>query len=317
MSPSDPGSVREHASVLLAEAVDGLAIRPEGIYVDATFGRGGHAAKVLARLGSKGRLIAVDKDRQAVATARRRFGDDPRFDVWRGSFAALKARLHSLGLLGRVDGLLLDLGVSSPQLDDAARGFSFLREGPLDMRMDDTLGQTAAEWLQQVGIKDLARVLRQYGEERHALRIARAIRKAREEAPLRTTTQLADLITAAVPVGRERHKHPATRSFQAIRIFLNQELQDLQTLLDDVLEVLAPGGRLVVISFHSLEDRMVKRFMKQAARPGADLPVGLPVPADELHVDLRLIGKAVRASDAEIVANPRARSAILRIAERC
>jgi len=317
VSAPGSGSLPEHASVLLTEAVDGLAIRPDGIYVDATFGRGGHSAAMLDRLGDEGRLIAMDKDRQAIATARRRFGDDPRFTVLQGSFAGLKRHLESRDLLARVDGLLLDLGVSSPQLDDAGRGFSFLREGPLDMRMDDTRGMTAADWLQQVEIKDLVWVLRKYGEEQHAPRIARAIVEAREETPLRTTTQLADLIAAVMPGRRERHKHPATRSFQAIRIFLNQELQDLQALLDDVLEILAPAGRLVVISFHSLEDRMVKRFMKQAARPGADLPAGLPVPASELHADLRLIGKAIRASDAEVAANARARSAILRIAERC
>ncbi len=317
MRAPESGPAPEHASVLLAEAVDGLAIRPDGLYVDATFGRGGHSAAILDRLGDAGRLIAMDKDRQAIATAARRFGDDPRFAVWQGSFAELKGRLESEGLLARVDGLLLDLGVSSPQLDDAGRGFSFLREGPLDMRMDDTRGMTAAEWLQQVDIKDLARVLRRYGEERHASRIARAIGEAREKTPLRTTTQLADLIAVAMPGKRERHKHPATRSFQAIRIFLNQELRDLRVLLDDVLAILAPAGRLAVISFHSLEDRMVKRFMKQAARPGANLPAGLPVPASELHADLRLIGKAIRAGDAEIVANARARSAILRIAERC
>lgn len=317
MSAPGSGSLPEHASVLLKEAVDGLAIRPDGIYVDATFGRGGHSAAMLDRLGDEGRLIAMDKDRQAIATARRRFGDDSRFTVLQGSFAGLKRHLESRDLLARVDGLLLDLGVSSPQLDDAGRGFSFLREGPLDMRMDDTRGMTAADWLQQVEIKDLVRVLRKYGEEQHAPRIARAIVEAREETPLRTTTQLAELIAAAMPGRRERHKHPATRSFQAIRIFLNQELQDLQALLDDVLAILAPAGRLVVISFHSLEDRMVKRFMKQAARPGADLPAGLPVPASELHADLRLIGKAIRASDAEVAANARARSAILRIAERC
>ncbi len=306
-----------HASVLLREAIEALAIDPTAIYVDATFGRGGHSAAILERLGPAGRLIAIDKDPAAIESARKRFGDDPRFTIHQGSFAMLGELLDGEGLRGRISGLLLDLGVSSPQLDDPRRGFSFLREGPLDMRMDDSSGPSAAEWLNRVETDELAQVLRRYGEERHAGRIARAIVAARESEPLRTTTQLAALIAEAMPGRPDPRKHPATRSFQAIRIFLNRELQDLRLLLDEVLDLLAPGGRLAVISFHSLEDRMVKRFMKHAARPGADLPPDLPVPASELHAGLRLIGKAIRPSAAELAVNPRARSAILRVAERC
>ena len=305
-----------HASVLLAEAVEGLAVKSHGCYVDATFGRGGHSAAVLDRLGPEGRLIAIDKDPEAVEAARRRFGADPRFTIRHGSFAGLGGYLEECGLLGRVDGLLLDLGVSSPQLDEARRGFSFLREGPLDMRMDVSRGLSAAEWLARVEVGELARVLRRYGEERHAGRIARAIVAARESGPIRTTTRLAAVIAEAMPGRPDPHKHPATRSFQAIRIFLNRELEDLERVLADAPAILARGGRLVAISFHSLEDRMVKRFMKQAARPGADLPARLPVPASELRASMRLIGRARRAGEAEIEANPRARSAVLRIAER-
>ena len=302
-----------HRPVLLEAAVAALNVRPDGCYVDATFGRGGHAAAILARLGGEGRLLAFDRDPEAVADARARFGQDPRFRIEHASFSALQAVIEAAGLVGRVDGLLLDLGVSSPQLDDARRGFSFQQEGPLDMRMDTTRGPSAADWLATASEDEIATVLRDLGEERFARRIARSIVRVRAEHPLRTTAELAALVEHASPT-REKHKHPATRSFQAIRIFINRELDELQAVLQQALAVLAVGARLVVISFHSLEDRIVKRFLRDAAQ-GERLPKGLPVPESARHPRLRLIGKAVRADDAEVAANPRARSAVLRVAE--
>ena len=302
-----------HLPVMLDEAVAALAIRPDGIYIDGTFGRGGHSARILDALGDNGRLLAFDKDQAAIAVALERFGTDPRFEIVHGSFAEVAAAVTERGLTRRVDGLLLDLGVSSPQLDDPARGFSFQHDGPLDMRMDRSQGQSAAQWLAVAEEADIAAVLRDFGEERFARRIARAIVTRRVQQPVETTRDLADLVAQACPV-KERHKHPATRTFQAIRIFINRELDDLQVCLRGVLDILAKGARLVLISFHSLEDRIAKRFMRDAAR-GPRLPKGLPVTHVETQGRLRLLGRAQRASEAEIEANPRARSAVMRVAE--
>jgi 16S rRNA (cytosine1402-N4)-methyltransferase len=300
-----------HRTVLLEEAVDALAIRADGAYVDATFGRGGHSRLILDRLGPRGRLIALDRDPEAVAAAKRI--SDARFNVVHASFAELAGVLERLGLEG-VDGVLLDLGVSSPQLDDAARGFSFRRDGPLDMRMDTSRGQTAAQWLDTASEAEIREVIRDYGEERFAKQIAKAIVAARQRGPVVTTGQLADIVGAAVRT-REKNKDPATRTFQAVRIYLNQELAHLSLALPQILELLTPGARLAVISFHSLEDRIVKQFMRDAAR--ADMPIRLPLRERELpQPRLRLIGKPVRPSADEIAANPRARSATLRVVER-
>ncbi|WP_199225578.1 16S rRNA (cytosine(1402)-N(4))-methyltransferase RsmH [Spiribacter halobius] len=300
---------------MLGPALEALQVRPEGTYVDGTYGRGGHAAALLEHLGPAGRLWVVDRDPDAVALARARHGDDPRVTIVHDSFAGLGEHLHRAGLSGAVSGLLLDLGVSSPQLDDAARGFSFLRDGPLDMRMDNSQGQTAAEWLARVDARTLAGVLRDYGEERHARRIARAIVAARDRGELPSTTaRLAALIESAVP-GREPGRHPATRSFQAIRIHLNAELEALDRLLEGVCDLLEPGGRFVAISFHSLEDRRVKRFIRRYSEVG-DLPPGAGAVPPEREPRLRRIGGARRADADEVAANPRARSAVMRVAER-
>ena len=303
-----------HQPVLLEEALQALNIKANGHYVDGTFGRGGHSGELLSRLGKEGGLLALDKDPSAIAEAKQRFGQDARFAIRQASFANLKQEVTTLGWLGQVDGILLDLGVSSPQLDDASRGFSFQKEGPLDMRMDPGQGQSAANWLAEAREMDIARVLKEFGEERFAKRIARAIVKARTEQAITTTGQLAAIIAAAVPT-REPGKDPATRSFQAIRIFINKELDDLKACLDEVLDVLKPGGRLVVISFHSLEDRLIKRFIRQQER-GDEFPLDLPVTQIQLQPRLRAVGKPVRPTEAEIRANPRARSAIMRVAER-
>ena len=306
-----------HRPVLFEEVLAALAIRPDGIYVDGTFGRGGHAGAILERLGPEGRLLAIDKDPQAVAAAEARFGADPRFTIAQGSFTQLghlvKEREQQLET-GGVDGVLLDLGVSSPQLDDPERGFSFRHDGDLDMRMDPSTGQSAAEWLAHAEEYDIRRVLRDYGEEKFAKRIAYAIVNTREETPITTTSQLAALIAEASPV-HERGKDPATRSFQAIRIFINGELEDLTQCLPQALDVLKPGGRLAVISFHSLEDRIVKRLLRKEAK-GDEFPPDLPIPQSALSPRIKLVGKAKRASAQEIAANPRARSAVLRVAER-
>lgn len=305
----------EHNPVLLAEVLDALQIRADGIYLDGTFGRGGHSAEMLAQLGEKGRLLATDKDPQAVATAEQRFGADKRFTIVRGSFTMLGAEAEQRGWQGKVDGILLDLGVSSPQLDDASRGFSFMNDGPLDMRMDPHSGISASEWLATAKESEIAEVLKEYGEERFAKRIARAIVKSCEEqGAISTTAELSKIVKEANPKW-ERDKHPATRSFQAIRIYLNRELDDLDTFLQQAVELLAPGGRLAIISFHSLEDRRVKRFIREQAR-GDDFPPDLPVMDSQLKRSLKSVGKAIRASKTEIEANPRARSAVLRVAER-
>ena len=300
-----------HETVLLHEGVDALAVRSDGCYVDATFGRGGHSRLILQRLGAQGRLIALDRDPQAVAAATRI--NDARFHMVHASFAELADVLARLGLEG-VDGVLLDLGVSSPQLDDAARGFSFRRDGPLDMRMDTSRGQTAAQWLETAGESEIREVIRDYGEERFAKQIAKAIVAARQGRPIVTTGQLADIVGAAVR-SREKNKDPATRTFQAVRIYVNQELAQLSLALPQALDLLRPGARLAVISFHSLEDRIVKRFMHDAAR--AQLPRRLPLRERELpQSKLRLVGRPLRPGAEEVAANARARSAILRVAER-
>ncbi len=305
----------EHEPVLLHACLEGLAVRPDGFYVDGTFGRGGHAAAMLAGLAPGGRLLAFDKDPEAVRAATLRFGADTRFRIVHGSFTMLERIVEEAGCSGKVDGILLDLGVSSPQLDDAARGFSFQSEGPLDMRMDPTSGESVAAWLSHADEGEIARVLFEYGEERFARRIARAIASRREQSPLVTTSELAELVAAAVPT-REKGKHPATRTFQALRILINKELDDLDDVLAQCVRVLAPHGRLCVISFHSLEDRRVKRFIRDNARPPhvSGLPRGLPVPHAEPA--LRTVGKAMVADADEVNRNPRARSAVLRCAER-
>jgi 16S rRNA (cytosine1402-N4)-methyltransferase len=303
-----------HQPVLLDEVLGALAVKPNGVYVDGTFGRGGHAVAILAQLGPEGRLLAMDKDPEAVHSARMQFGNDPRFEIEQGAYTMLSQQLAKRQLQGRADGLLLDLGVSSPQLDDPARGFSFIADGPLDMRMDPESGISAGQWLQQAGEREIADVLRRLGEERFAGRIARAIVTSRVTAPLRTTLQLAGLIEAAVP-SREQHKHPATRSFLALRIFINHELDDVRAVLEQVPDVLAPHGRLAVISFHSLEDRIVKRFIRDEYQ-GEPAPVEFPLAGMDYQPRLRPLGKAIRAGQAELQRNPRARSAVLRVAER-
>jgi len=303
-----------HRPVLLSEVLDALRVKPDGLYVDGTFGRGGHAGAVLERLGAGGRLLAFDKDPQAVAFATRRFADESRLLMRRGSFINLASVVSELGWQGKVDGILFDLGVSSPQLDDAERGFSFLKPGPLDMRMNPQAGTSASQWLASASEQEIADVLWKYGEERHSRRIARRIVAARETTPIASTEQLAELIARAVP-GRERHKHPATRSFQAIRIFINRELEELEEALPQAVEALASGGRLAVISFHSLEDRIVKRFIRDQQR-GPQLPPDLPVAPPAYRPRLRAVGKPVYAGAEEVLANPRARSAVLRVAER-
>ena len=303
-----------HRPVLLAEALVALAVRPGGCYLDATFGRGGHAAALLEMLGSEGRLLALDRDPEARRWAALRFGDDARFTFVQGVFSQMVEIVSAHGLSGRLDGILFDLGVSSPQLDDPGRGFSFSQDGPLDMRMDPATGASAAVWLNRVGEAELARVVAEFGEDRFHRRVARAIVAARQQAPIATTARLASIIAGAVPT-REPGKHPATRAFQAIRIAVNDELGELRAVLPGAVRMLAPGGRLVVISFHSLEDRVVKRFMREQAR-GRELPPDLPVQGAPEGKTLRLIGRQVRPGAAELAANPRARSAVLRVAER-
>ncbi len=304
----------EHQPVLLSQVLEALRVKPDGIYIDGTFGRGGHAAALLEKLGPEGSLLAFDKDPDALAYAASRFSAEARLLMREGSFDNLATEVSALGWQGRVDGIMFDLGVSSPQLDDAERGFSFQQAGPLDMRMNPRAGISAADWLAQAPEREIADVLWKYGEERFSRRIARAVVNRRDEEPITTTSQLAGLIAAAVP-GRERHKHPATRSFQAIRIFINRELEDLEAALPQAVEALAPGGRLAVISFHSLEDRIVKRFIRDQHR-GPQLPPDLPVIPEAYAAKLKPVGKQIRASEAEIAANPRARSAVLRVAER-
>ncbi len=304
-----------HISVLLDEAIDGLSIKPDGCYIDCTFGRGGHSALILSKLSEKGRLIAIDRDPTAIAAAEK-FKADGRFSIEHHGFAELENIVEQLQLTEKIDGLLLDLGISSPQIDEAERGFSFMKDGPLDMRMDTSRGQTAAEWLAIADVEDITWVLRTFGEEKHAWRIANAIVDTREEFPLTRTGELAKLIKTTAPQ-REIKKHPATRSFQAIRIYINSELEQIEKVLVASLNVLAEEGRLVVISFHSLEDRLVKQFMRKHSQ-GKKVPRGLPISEEELQKGkkLALVGRRLKPSKNEVELNVRSRSSVLRIAQR-
>ena len=305
-----------HITVLLDEAVEGLAVRGDGCYMDGTFGRGGHSRLILQKLGPDGRLLGFDKDPLAIATGEALAAEDGRFVVVQRSFAELGKEAVVRGLDGQVSGILLDLGVSSPQLDDPERGFSFLNDGPLDMRMNPDAGVSAADWIARADEDEIARVFKDYGEERFAKRMARAVVQRRVEQPFTRTADLAKVLTEANPAW-EKGKNPATRAFQGIRIFVNNELGDLERGLEAALESLEVGGRLVVISFHSLEDRIVKQFMKRQAKGEADkLPRDLPIIPKAFEPRLKLIGKPVYASDEELKANPRSRSAVMRIAEK-
>jgi 16S rRNA (cytosine1402-N4)-methyltransferase len=307
-------SSNAHVPVLLGPVLEGLEIKQDGVYVDGTFGRGGHSYAILQRLGTDGRLLAIDRDPQAIEAADKALTEDPRFELQRGELEKLGRYIEERGLTGKVDGLLFDLGVSSPQLDEARRGFSFLRDGPLDMRMDPESGISARDWLEKVDERELRHVLHRYGEENQAARIARAVVKARDEQPVETTAQLAAIVASVVPA-HTRKTHPATKTFQAIRIFINRELEQLQCVLEDSIDMLATGGRLCVISFHSLEDRIVKRFMREHSREPEQYR-GMPHIPEEFRPKLRLVGKAITATAEEIAGNVRARSARLRIAER-
>jgi 16S rRNA (cytosine1402-N4)-methyltransferase len=306
--------VAEHTPVLLDEVLGGLAVRPDGRYCDATFGRGGHTAAILRALGPAGQVVAIDRDPEAVEAGRVRFARDLRLTLVRGSFGELEECVRAAGLDGELDGVLLDLGVSSPQLDEARRGFSFMQDGPLDMRMDNEAGQSAAQWLAKATEREIADVLRTLGEERFARRIARAILAARAQGPLTRTGQLAEIVAAAVPT-REPGKHPATRTFQAIRIHVNRELEQLESALPQAVRLLAPGGRLCVISFHSLEDRIVKRYIRREEQ-GDPVYAGLPTVPPHARPRLKRVDGAIMAGEAEVQSNPRARSAVLRVAER-
>lgn len=304
----------QHRSVLLSEAVESLVTDPAGIYVDGTFGRGGHSREILNRLSPEGRLLGFDKDPEAISVAEALEQADGRFAIHHGSFAELSVAAEQRGWSGRVKGVLLDLGVSSPQLDDPLRGFSFMSDGPLDMRMDTTRGESAAEWLAGVSEVELARVLHEYGEERYSRRIAKAIVLYRAGKKIERTAELADVVAKAHPAW-ERHRHPATRSFQAIRIAVNHELDDLESCLSQAVDVLAPGGRLSVISFHSLEDRIVKHFIRRQSQ-GEELPRGLPVTVSALNIRMKVVERMLEPSETEVRDNPRARSAKLRVAEK-
>ncbi|MGQ0285745.1 16S rRNA (cytosine(1402)-N(4))-methyltransferase RsmH [Pasteurellaceae bacterium 22721_9_1] len=320
MNVANTFSHPEHITVLLHEAVNGLALKENGIYIDGTFGRGGHSRLILSQLSQNGRLIAIDRDPRAILEAETI--QDHRFQIEHNSFSELPEICEKYGLIGKIDGILLDLGVSSPQLDDAERGFSFMKDGPLDMRMDTSKGLSAAEWLAQVSVEDLAWVLKTFGEERFAKRIAAAIvdynknAQQKNEPILHRTLQLAELVANAVPF-KDKHKHPATRTFQAIRIFINSELDELESILHSAVSLLAPQGRLSIISFHSLEDRMVKHFMRKQSK-GEAIPKGLPLREDQIQRNqtLKVIGKAIQPSEQEIALNPRSRSAVLRVAEK-
>jgi len=305
-----------HITVLLDEAVEALAVRADGCYLDGTFGRGGHSRLILERLGPEGRLLGFDKDPLAIASGNALAAEDGRFVVVQRSFAELGEELAARGLVGKVDGLLLDLGVSSPQLDDAERGFSFLNDGPLDMRMNPDAGISAAQFIATADEDEIARVFKEYGEERFAKRMARAVVQRRAVKPFERTADLAQVLTDANPAW-EKGKNPATRAFQGLRIHVNNELGDLERGLDAALEGLAVGGRLVVISFHSLEDRIVKQFMKRQAKGEADkLPRDLPIIPKAFEPRLKLLGKPIYAGEAEVKANPRSRSAVMRVAEK-
>ncbi len=305
-----------HAPVMRDEVMQHMKVRPDGIYVDGTYGRGGHAQSILSCLDDKGRLIVMDKDPDAIKAAQDTIGKDSRVTILHDDYANLSERLIAMEMTQCIDGVLLDLGVSSPQLDDASRGFSFQKNGQLDMRMDPGQGESAALWLARADEKEISYVLWEYGEERHARRIARKIVEARQEQAIEDTASLSDLISRCVPQGKH-HKHPATRSFQAIRIHINQELVQITHFLDSIFDVLKIGGRLLVISFHSLEDRLVKRFFRRHSNKPR-IPRGMPVRDADLIASIRLkvIGKMIKAGIRELELNPRARSAVLRIAER-
>ena len=304
-----------HTSVLLQECLDGLAIKPDGIYIDATFGRGGHSGEILKQLGSNGRLIAFDRDPQAIEAAAR-FAEDSRFEIVHSAFGDMADVIEQMGLTQQIDGVLMDLGVSSPQLDDAERGFSFLRDGPLDMRMDTSRGMSAADWLNSADEQDITQVIKEFGEEKFGKRIAHAIVNYRKEQPLSRTSELVTIIDQAMPV-KDKFKHPATRTFQGIRIYINAELEQLRVGLKAATNVLRSGGRMAIISFHSLEDPLVKRFMKEQSK-GKSFPPGLPVTQAEIDADkvLILIGRAIKPGDQELKHNVRSRSAVLRVAEK-
>ncbi|EGU61817.1 16S rRNA m(4)C1402 methyltranserfase [Vibrio nigripulchritudo ATCC 27043] len=310
----------QHISVLLNESIDGLAIKPDGIYIDGTFGRGGHSRTILSKLGENGRLYSIDRDPTAIAEANKI--DDPRFTIIHGPFSGIAEYAERYELVGKVDGVLLDLGVSSPQLDDAERGFSFMKDGPLDMRMDPTSGIPVSEWLKEADLDDITWVIREFGEDKHARRIAKAIvayRENEENEPMTRTGQLAKLIADAAPKSFKEKKHPATRSFQAFRIYINSELEEIDTALKGAAEILAPEGRLSVISFHSLEDRMVKRFMRKESK-GPQVPHGIPMTEDQIKAlgsaRMKTIGKALKPSSQEVEMNSRSRSSVLRVAEK-
>lgn len=305
---------QEHDSVLLNEAVEALVIDPNGIYIDCTFGRGGHSRAILSHLSQEGRLIGFDKDLQAIAVGEQLQQEDDRFSIVHESFSLLEQEVSKRGWIGEVTGVLMDLGVSSPQLDQAERGFSFMQDGPLDMRMDTTRGQTAEQWIADTDEEDMVWTFKNYGEERYAKRIARAIVEKRAKSPITRTKQLADIISEAHPRW-EKHKHPATRCFQAIRIAVNRELDDLKDTLEQALNILKVGGRLVAISFHSLEDRIVKQFIQKQEK-GQDFPPGLPITEDMINRRMKKVGKFTKAGDSELERNIRARSAVMRVAEK-
>lgn len=311
---------QQHQSVLLQESLEQLNLKSSGIYVDATFGRGGHSKAILNRIGPKGKLIAMDKDIEAVNFGLKEFGSDKRFIIKHASFTHLSSLINEIQLQNQIDGILFDLGVSSPQLDDSHRGFSFRQEGPLDMRMDSTQPLTAKRWLAAVEEKELVRILREYGEERFARRIASQICKVRKIEPITSTLQLANLVKHVVPAQKKRTQrptiHPATKTFQAIRIFINQELEELKVGLNQAVLELAPNGRLVVISFHSLEDRIVKRFIRLKSQ-GENVPRDLPIIVPVFKPEIKKIGRLIRPTDKECQLNPRARSARMRVAEKC
>ncbi|MGF1814544.1 16S rRNA (cytosine(1402)-N(4))-methyltransferase RsmH, partial [Vibrio splendidus] len=310
----------KHISVLLNESIDGLAIKPDGTYIDGTFGRGGHSRTILSKLGENGRLFSIDRDPQAIAEAQKI--DDPRFTIIHGPFSGMAEYAERYDLVGQVDGVLLDLGVSSPQLDDAERGFSFMKDGPLDMRMDPTTGVPVSQWLVEADLDDITWVIREFGEDKHARRIAKGIiayQENEENEPLTRTGQLAKLISDVAPKSFKEKKHPATRAFQAFRIYINSELEEIDTALKGAASILAPQGRISVISFHSLEDRMVKRFIRKESQ-GPQVPHGLPLTEDQIKAlgsaDLKPIGKAIKPSKDEVDENTRSRSSVLRIAEK-
>ncbi|GFZ78765.1 ribosomal RNA small subunit methyltransferase H [Pseudohongiella nitratireducens] len=307
-------ALQKHETVLLKPAVDQLVSDSSGIYIDGTYGRGGHSREILSRLSENGQLLGIDKDPRAIESARELAASDARFSVKQCSFAGIGDELRSRDWLGKLDGVLLDLGVSSPQLDEAERGFSFTQDGPLDMRMNPQDGVSASEWIMNAAESEIADVLYHFGEERFSRRIAKAIVKARAEQRITRTLQLAEIVKEANPAW-ERHKHPATRAFQAIRIHVNNELSDVTELLEQVISWLRPGGRLVVISFHSLEDRIVKQFIRRHSQ-GEPIPRGVPIMDEERQVSLKKIGKAIMPEREETTVNPRARSAVMRVAEK-